>query len=144
MKKERRGKGGLVMIKGIIIGHGDFARALLDAAERILGKQKMVEVISNANLSCESLTQLIKEKLPRDSQKVIIFVDLPGGSCAISCLNLMKENRDLNIICGINLPILIEFFLLRERHSIDELVPILIKKGKDNISKIGAGNGNPG
>ncbi|MEO0215805.1 MAG: PTS mannose transporter subunit IID [candidate division WOR-3 bacterium] len=132
------------MIKGIIIGHGDFARTLLDTAERILGRQEMVEVISNTNLSCESLTQMIKEKLPKNSKEVIIFVDLPGGSCAISCMNLMKENRELNIICGVNLPILIEFFLLREKYSVAELIPILIKKGRDNITQIGGKSGNAG
>jgi hypothetical protein len=31
---------------------------------------------------------------------------------------------------------LIEFFMLRDKHSVNELVPILIDKGKDNIFKL--------
>ncbi len=125
------------MIKGIIVAHGDLARAFLDTAEKILGKQEAVEVLSNVNLSCDLLCEKINEKLSEDSLKKIIFVDLPGGSCAISCLNLIKENKDLYVICGMNLPMIIEFFLLREKYPPEELVPILIKKARDNIFELG-------
>ena len=66
----------------------------------------------------------------------IVFVDLPGGSCTISCYNILKEYKDLNIICGINLPILMEFFMLREKYLAKELADILVKKGKDNIFRL--------
>ncbi|MEO0123835.1 MAG: PTS mannose transporter subunit IIAB [candidate division WOR-3 bacterium] len=125
------------MIKGIIIGHGNFSQALLNTVEKILGKQDMVEVISNESLSCESLTEILKKSINSDNQEKIIFVDLPGGSCAISCLNVLKENKNLKILCGINLPMLLEFFLLREKYNVDELVPILLKKAKDNIITLG-------
>lgn len=126
------------MIRGIIIGHGEFARAVFDTAEKIVGKQKLVEVISNAELSCEMLCEKIKEVIHKYEGEQLIFVDLPGGSCTISCLSLMKTNRHLKIISGVNLPMLIEFFILREKYSTEEIVPILIKKGRDNIFKLGA------
>ncbi|MEO0129190.1 MAG: PTS mannose transporter subunit IIAB [candidate division WOR-3 bacterium] len=125
------------MIKGIIIGHGNFSQALLNTVEKILGKQDMVDVISNESLSCESLTEILKKLINSDNQEKIIFVDLPGGSCAISCLNVLKENKNLKILCGINLPMLLEFFLLREKYNVDELVPILLKKAKENIITLG-------
>jgi len=125
------------VIKGIIIGHGNFGHALLKTVEKILGRQEMVDVFSNENLSCDSLTEILKKTITSDNQEKIIFVDLPGGSCAISCLNLLKENKNLKIICGINLPMLLEFFLLREKYNVDELVPILLKKAKDNIITLG-------
>jgi mannose/fructose/sorbose-specific phosphotransferase system IIA component len=125
------------MVRGIIIGHGDFAKAMLTTAKQIVGEQELVEVISNVGLSCETLNEKIEEILGRDDKnETIIFVDLPGGSCTISCYKLLKNNRNLNMICGINLPILIEFFMLREKHSAQELVPILIKKGKENIFQL--------
>ncbi|MGB9720088.1 MAG: PTS sugar transporter subunit IIA [bacterium] len=125
------------MIKGIIIGHGEFARALLNTVERILGKQEMVEVFSNERLSCELLAENIKNSVEVDEQEKILFVDLPGGSCAISCLNLLKIDKKLKILCGVNLPMLIEFFLLREKYTAEELIPILLKKAKDNITILG-------
>lgn len=128
------------MIKGIIIGHGNFSQALLNTVEKILGRQEMVDVISNESLSCDSLTEILKKSMTPNNQEKIIFVDLPGGSCAISCLNLLKENKNLKILCGINLPMLLEFFLLRDKYNVDELVPILLKKAKDNIIALGGNN----
>jgi mannose/fructose-specific phosphotransferase system component IIA len=125
------------MVRGIIIGHGTFAEAMLKTAVQIVGKQPLVEIVSNTGLSGTLLNKKIQKAVQHDaSQESIIFVDLPGGSCTISCYNLLKNMKNLNVICGINLPILIEFFMLREKYTAQELVPILIMKGKENIFKL--------
>jgi mannose/fructose-specific phosphotransferase system component IIA len=125
------------MVRGIIIGHGDFAQAMLTTAEQIAGKQKDITVISNVGLSGEMLRENIEKALTQsDKQNTIIFVDLPGGSCTISCYHLLKKAKSLNIICGVNLPILLEFFMLRNKHTANELVPILLKKGRGNIFQL--------
>lgn len=129
------------MIRGIIAGHGNFARAMLETVEGILGRQRDVVVLSNANISCDSLCEKIKESM-KDAKEKIIFVDLPGGSCAIACMNLMKKDKNMYILCGVNLPMLMEFFLLREKYSASELVSLLIKKAKENIIQLEVKNGN--
>jgi PTS system mannose-specific IIA component len=124
------------MVRGIIVGHGGFAEAMLKTATQIVGVQPLIEIVSNTGLSGTLLNAKIKEAIQRDTKhETIVFVDLPGGSCTISCYNLLKNNN-LNVICGVNLPILLEFFMLREKYPARELVPILIKKGKDNIFKL--------
>lgn len=125
------------MIRGIIIGHGDFAQAMMSTAEKIVGEQDKVTVISNTGRSCESLAQVIEDSLSAEpGLELIAFLDLPGGSCTISCYKLLRKQPDLNIICGLNLPMLIEFFMLREKYSAAELVPILIKKAQGNIFRL--------
>lgn len=125
------------MVRGIIVGHGDFAETMLKTAEQIVGKQRLVEVVTNQGLSCTSLSDILNQTIKKDKKnEAIIFVDLPGGSCTISCFSLLKNNGNLNIVCGINLPMLIEFFMLREKHTAQQLVPILVKKGKENIFKL--------
>lgn len=127
------------MTRGIIIGHGRFAREIVNTAEKIVGKQPDIEVISNIGFSSDALCQKIEEVLrSNEKEEAIVFVDLPGGSCTISCYSLLKEYGELNVICGLNLPMLIEFFMLREKHSAHDLIPILIKKGRDNIFKLEA------
>lgn len=122
------------MIRGIIVGHGDFARAMVETAEKIVGKQPLIDVISNQGLSCEALNKKIKNLLDSNKKyESIIFIDLPGGSCSISCFRILKEIPDLYIICGINLVVLIEFFMLRDKYSARDLAPILIEKGRKNI-----------
>lgn len=125
------------MIRGLIIGHSEFAKAMLGAAESIVGEQPDVDIISNVGLSCELLDREIDDFINRSKHdEIIIFVDLPGGSCTISCFHIFQKNKNLNIICGINLPMLIEFFMLREKYTASELVPILINKGRENIFQL--------
>ena len=125
------------MVRGVIIGHGSFAEAMLKTAMQIVGEQPLIDVVSNTGLSGTLLNEKIKRVIQRDTEhETIVFVDLPGGSCTISCFNLLKNIRDLDVICGVNLPILLEFFMLREKYPAKELVPILIKKGKENIFKL--------
>jgi len=125
------------MIRGIIIGHGDFANGIVSTAEQIVGKQRYVNVISNVGYSETQLEKKIRTILNRNKKyETIIFVDLPGGSCTISCFHLLKNNPNMNIICGVNLPMLIEFFMLRKNFSAQELISILINKGKENIFQL--------
>jgi len=125
------------MIRGIIVGHGTFAASMLHTAEQIVGKQELVDVVSNEGMSGTLLSEKIRGTVGSDRKhETIVFVDLPGGSCTISCYSLLKDMDRLDVICGVNLPILLEFFMLREKHPASELVPILIKKGKDNIFKL--------
>jgi len=125
------------VIRGIVVGHGDFAETMLKTAEQIVGKQKLVDVISNSAMSCNQLNERLERTLGQNNTKeTIVFVDLPGGSCTISCYNVLRNRKDLNVICGINLPVLIEFFMLREKYPAHELVPILVKKGKDSILRL--------
>jgi mannose/fructose-specific phosphotransferase system component IIA len=124
------------MVRGIIIGHGTFADAMIATAEKIVGKQSDIEIVTNEGISCETLSQQIAQLLTEEDVDTIVFLDLPGGSCTISCYTIMKDHQDLNVISGVNLPMLLEFFMLREKHTARELIPILIKKGKDNIIQL--------
>ncbi|MBE0432650.1 hypothetical protein IBX73_04185 [candidate division WOR-3 bacterium] len=125
------------MVRGIIVGHGTFAQSMLKTVEEIIGKQPLIEVVSNAGLSGERIREQIEKAVSADNtHETIVFVDLPGGSCTISCYGLIENVRDLNVICGVNLPILLEFFMLREKYAAHELVPILVKKGKESIFKL--------
>ena len=125
------------MVRGIIIGHGDFAKAMVATAEHIVGEQTGLAIVSNRGCSCDSLAENIADIIRHDDlANAIIFLDLPGGSCTISCYKLLKDYPDLNIISGVNLPMLIEFFMLREKHPARELIPILLKKGRENIIQL--------
>jgi mannose/fructose/sorbose-specific phosphotransferase system IIA component len=125
------------MVHAIVVSHGEFARAIVSTVEGIVGKQDNVDVVTNRGVSCEQLSKRIAALISDHSRdNTIIFLDLPGGSCTISCYQLLKDMPDLNIISGVNLPMLIEFFMLRDKHTAQDLIPILINKGKDNIIQL--------
>jgi mannose/fructose-specific phosphotransferase system component IIA len=124
--------------RGIIIGHGGLAQALLEAAERIVGPQDDVETLSNVGLSGDTLCDRIVKLCRKNRKEQIIFVDLPGGSCTISCMKVLRKKKNVHILCGMNLPMLLEFFLLRHKLPAAKLVPILIKKATNNIFQVGS------
>jgi len=124
-------------IKGIIIGHGGLAQAMLDAAEKIVGPQTDVETLSNVGLSGDALCNKIVALCKKSRREQIVFVDLPGGSCTISCMKVLGRKKNVHILCGMNLPMLLEFFLLRHKFPARKLVAILIKKATNNIFQVG-------
>jgi len=127
-------------IKGIIIGHGGLAQALLEAAEKIIGPQDDVETLSNVGLSGDALCGKIVRLCKKSRKEQIVFVDLPGGSCTISCMKVLRKKKNVHILCGMNLPMLLEFFILRHKFPARELVEILIKKATNNIFQVGSEN----
>lgn len=118
------------MIGAVIIGHDQFAEALVNATFSIVGEQKKVVAISNRVRSMHDLTDLIQSKVS-EMGEAVVFTDLPGGSCTIACKSL-----GVPIITGVNLPMLLEFMLIREKHSIDELAEIMEKTGRKGIRRI--------
>lgn len=125
------------MIRAIIVGHGRFGEAMMSGVEQILGKQERVDIISNTGISCAVLNKKIEEIIEKDRETdYLIFLDLPGGSCTISCYTVMKKCKKLNAISGVNLPMLIEFFILRNKYSVKKIISLLIKKGKKNIIQL--------
>ena len=99
----------------VIVCHGKVADALMGAVEGILGKQSGWVSVSNSRRSMDSLQLKLEDALkdfPQD--EVFLFTDLAGGSCYNCCRQLSAEGKKLTIVSGVNVPILLEFFLHRE------------------------------
>ncbi len=75
----------------------------------------------------------LKEILDAAPFHTIIFVDLFGGSCPMVCGALKRERKNIAVICGVNLPMLLEFTFAREKMKFAELVNHLTNAGKDGI-----------
>ncbi|EMG26968.1 mannose/fructose/sorbose PTS transporter subunit IIA [Listeria fleischmannii] len=125
---------------GIIIGtHGESARELLKSTEMIIGKQENVEYITFVpGENTDTLITKYNEKLDSidTSQGVIFMVDLFGGSPynASSRIALPQENMD--VVTGVNIPMLLETFSMRANASIADLVNIAIHAGSEGVKSL--------
>ncbi|MET0395335.1 MAG: hypothetical protein ABW277_00780, partial [Longimicrobiaceae bacterium] len=63
----------------------------------------------------------------------IIFTDLPSGSCAFAARRLSLDRPDTAVVCGVNLPMLLDFVFHREL-PLPELVDRLVAKGQSAIT----------
>lgn len=127
------------MIKGILVTHGKFGKEILRTALRIVGKQEKVYAISNDGLSPMALREKVLRAIKRvDGESgTILFVDFIGGSCSNICKEIISGNgENLRIIAGINLPMLLDFFIYRDEYGLEGLSALLLEAGKRNIVEV--------
>lgn len=125
---------------GLIIGtHGMFSEELLKSSEMIFGSQENVACVTFKpgegieNLVCK-YTELIK-KLNCDDG-VLFMVDLFGGSPFNAASMLAIKNDNMEIVSGVNLPMLLEVFGSREFSNLSDLLVLAQNAGKDSIRSL--------
>lgn len=117
--------------RAIVVGHGALAEGLVDAVRRIcdVGEETLV-ALSNVGRSPDGLREEIEARL--GGGPILVFTDLPSGSCSVAARRLCAGRSDVVVISGVNLPLLLEFVLHRHL-PMSELVPRLLAKGRAGI-----------
>lgn len=123
------------MIGTIIITHGKVAETLMEAAQAITGRLDGARALSVKSSDAtdavrESLASAIKEV--DGGQGVIIFTDMFGGTPTNIALSFMREGR-IEVITGVNLPMLIKFAGYRADKTLQELTLLLKEYGRSSI-----------
>lgn len=123
------------MIGGIIVSHGKLAEELLNALTIILGEAMNIEAISIGWYDdVEESKKKINQSLKRVEQKngVLIFTDMFGGTPSNLSFSFLKDGQ-VEIITGVNLPMLIKFVSLQRSHNLKEVAKKVVEQGKKNI-----------
>lgn len=113
-------------IIGIVItGHGAFPEGLLNAATMIMGEQEKVKAVGlQPAEGPEDLKQKLKEAVAEvdEGDGVLVLADLFGGTPANVSAYLLQSEREIEVLTGINLPLLLEILNLRLNLSLKEVV----------------------
>ena len=123
------------MIGGIIVSHGKLAEEILNTLTIILGETVNIEAISIGWYDdVEASKKKINESLNKVDQKngVLIFTDMFGGTPSNLSFSFLKDNQ-VEIITGVNLPMLIKFASLQRSNSLQEVAKKVVEQGKKNI-----------
>ncbi|NOR15457.1 MAG: hypothetical protein GQ544_07120 [Candidatus Aminicenantes bacterium] len=123
------------MIGGIIVSHGKLGEELLNALTIILGEAVNIEAISIGWYDdVEESKMKINQSLKRVDQKngVLIFTDMFGGTPSNLSFSFLNDNQ-LEIITGVNLPMLIKFVSLQRNYNLKEVAKKVVEQGKKNI-----------
>ncbi len=127
----------------IIITHGKLADAFKETLFSIVGKKENVLSISiTTDYTLDILCEKIKNSIEFNNvDNIVIFTDMLGGTpCNASlmvCKNLL--NKNIYIISGVNLYMLITAVSLREQNEnmdINEYINKIIESGKSCIANI--------
>ena len=128
------------MIGGIIVCHGRMAEELLNALTIILGEASNIEAISIGwDDDVEDSKKKINPSLNRVDQKsgVVIFTDMFGGTPSNLSFSFLKDNQ-VEIITGVNLPMLIKFVSLQRNNNLKDVSKKVVDQGKKNIHLVSA------
>jgi mannose PTS system EIIA component len=123
------------VIGGIIVSHGRLAEEMLNALTIILGEAPNIEAISIGWYDdMEDSKKKINQSLKRVDQKngVVIFTDMFGGTPSNLSFSFLKDNQ-VEIITGVNLPMLIKFVSLQRSNNLKEIAKKAVEQGKRNI-----------
>ena len=123
------------MIGCVILTHGDLAFALKNTLEGMMGKQEGFLVISNSGLGKDQLCAKLKKAIneERFEEGVVIFVDLFGSSCWKLSKEIVSQDKNVAVVCGVNLPMLVKFFAKRESLPFEKLVSLVKEEGEKGI-----------
>ena len=121
----------------LIITHKQLGKSLIEAAAFIIGKQpKALEAISiDLNENAEKLRDKIARGIKKVDQKkgVLILTDMFGGTPSNLSYSFLEEGF-VEVISGVNLPVLIKAIESREKQSLTELANCLEDYGKKSIT----------
>ena len=119
-------------VVGLVVSHASLAEGLVQSVRQIAGVDgDALVAVSNDGCGPEALQKAVADAL--GDGPGIVFTDMPSGSCAFAARRLTIDRPDTAVICGVNLPMLLDFVFHRDL-SLPELTDRLVMKGKAAIT----------
>ncbi len=104
------------MIGIVVVTHGQLARELVSSAEMIVGEIPNVTAVSIGwHDSPEDAQEEIREAIARveEGNGTVLLTDMFGGTPSNLSLSFLETDR-VEVVTGVNLPMLIKLVSLRE------------------------------
>jgi PTS system mannose-specific IIA component/PTS system mannose-specific IIB component len=130
-----------VTVPVIFVSHGGYAEGVRDAVEMILGEQDRVGTVSlPPNGSTEEVSAGVTAALDRlgaTGGEALVLADLMGGSPANAVGALALANPALQLVSGLNLPMVLEVLTSTESTAAG-LAAVAAAAGREGVLDVGA------
>ena len=128
------------MISILIVSHGELAAGMLNALQMLTGEQERVAALGLLESEApEDLVERVRESIDSmdDGDGVLIAVDLFGATPFHASSRLFLESdKQIEVITGVNLPMLAEIIVNREDASLEDLVKQAYQAGLSGIQTL--------
>ncbi len=124
------------MIGMVLVTHGRLAAEFIDALEHVVGSQENIAAVCiGADDDMEQRRQDILASVAEvdNGDGVVVLTDMFGGTPSNLAISVMEETR-VEVIAGINLPMLIKLAGLREGHTMEKAVTLAQEAGRKYIN----------
>ena len=125
------------MIGILVLSHGEMAHGMIHSLQFLYGQAEGLKALClYPEHSPADFDALVKEAVAQVNQGdgVLIFTDINGGTPANRALMLAAEMPDVEVIAGMNLPLLLAAVSSREYCCLPELVDELMEEAKLSIA----------
>ena len=124
------------MIGLVLVTHGRLAEEFIAALEHVVGKQSRVVAISigpDDDMERRRADILTAVGSVDDGDGVILMTDMFGGTPSNLAISVMSEAK-VDVIAGVNLPMLIKFASIRETEPLAAAVASVQEAGRKYIN----------
>lgn len=110
------------MIGLVLVTHGRLALELVAALEHVVGPQETIATVCIG--PDDDMEQRRQEIVTKSADVnigggVIVLTDMFGGTPSNLAISIMEKSQ-IEVIAGVNLPMLIKLASIRETHAIDD------------------------
>jgi len=125
------------MVGIVVVTHGALAKELISAVNFVLSSKPSVKISGvclNSDREFESFKQDIKNAIKKVKGKdgILLVTDMFGGTPSNISLTFLEENK-VEVISGVNLPMLLKLATLSNKVTLEEAVKMAESAGRDNI-----------
>jgi len=123
------------MVGILVVSHGRLAEALISSVQFLAGNLKRVKGIS---IWPRDRKEEVKDRIQKgigevdDGDGVVILTDLLGGTPTNLTLSV-SENKQVEVVTGVNLPMLLTLSSYRKGKSLEEISTLAKKSGRRSI-----------
>lgn len=124
------------MIGMVLVTHGQLAHEFREALEHVVGPQDYLETISiNPDEDMDNNRQRIVEAIEHveNGNGVVLLTDLFGGTPSNLALSCFCQYQ-IEVVAGINLPMLIKLSSVRDELSLQDAVLKAQEAGRKHIN----------
>ncbi len=125
------------MIGVVVAAHGGLAQELVQTTSFIVGDQEnMVAITVDPSASVDEMKNAIKKAIRQvdSGDGILILTDMFGGTPANMSLSFLEEGK-VEVITGVNLPMLIRLSQCRESMTLAEAAQSLVEYARKSINQ---------
>lgn len=128
------------MVKILLISHGCLSLEFLKTMNMIVGNTNDIEAIPmEVGVDMVAYKKQIVDYINKDDKPTLVITDLLGGSPFLTAASIYKEINDkekMQVVVGMNLPMLLEVYNAKEEKDLDACVQLAVSTGKKGTNDL--------
>jgi len=126
------------MIGIVVVTHSSLAYEFIKAAEMIIGPADQLQAVTvDRSIAVETVQhhlQEVLEEVGRDGDGVVILTDMFGGTPTNISAEFLQK-KQVEIVTGVNLPMLLKCISARDGQSLEGLAVLLKEYGRKAVMR---------